>query len=227
MIRITARVFDDFPAPCALRHADHVLSISENTAKDLQRYARSDVGAGAADHCHPERLSSFDEFLPKGDMPPELRQTVFRNASCCSSPPSRAARTTALSLDIWRRMLAAGDDPPHLVCVEPGGMEIRALCREDWSETGYLAGRRVILLQEVSDGYLRLLYIQPLPGLLCPRPCTRGWGLAGRQSLAAGKVCVRAAIAPRSPKSLGSSGSYIDIDDPDQSYRVVRELISG
>jgi hypothetical protein len=52
-----------------------------------------------------------------------------------------------------------------------------------------------------------------------------GWGLPVGESLAAGKVCVcsnRASL----PEVAGEFGAYLDIDDPEQSLRVVRDLIS-
>jgi hypothetical protein len=99
-------------------------------------------------------------------------------------------------------------------------MEIRALCREAGRDR--LSGRARNLLQEVSDGYLRLLYSRCLFTVF---PSLYEAGACRSAVLAAGKVCVcsnRASI----PEVAGEFGSYIDIDDPDQSYRVVRELIS-
>ena len=52
-----------------------------------------------------------------------------------------------------------------------------------------------------------------------------GWGLPVGESLAAGKICVcsnRASL----PEVAGAFGVYIDIDDPEQSLRVVRGLIA-
>ena len=66
----TARVFEDFMRR-ALRHVDHVLAVSENTANDLRRYVNS--------LRLPEPLitvtkngSSFAEFLPRGEQPGQL-----------------------------------------------------------------------------------------------------------------------------------------------------------
>jgi hypothetical protein len=126
-----------------------------------------------------------------------------------------------LIFDIWRRMLADGDDPPYLVCVGRVGWKSEPFVAK-LVETNYLNGR-VILLQGVSDEYLRLLYSRCMftvfPSLY------EGWGLPVGESLAAGKICVcsnRASL----PEVAGEFGAYIDIDDPEQSYRVIRDLVT-
>ena len=215
----TARVFDDFLRR-AMRHADHVLSISENTAKDLRRYARS-MSARVPPITVTRNGSSFDEFLPKGGHAAELAADHLPERFVLFVATVEGRKNHRLILDIWRRMLAEGDDPPQLVCVGRVGWKSEPFVAT-LVETGYLDGR-VILLQEVSDAHLRLLYSRCLftvfPSLY------EGWGLPVGESLAAGKICVcsnRASI----PEVAGEFGSYIDIDDPDQSYRVVRELVS-
>jgi glycosyltransferase involved in cell wall biosynthesis len=215
----TARVFDDFLRR-ALRHADHVLSVSENTAKDLQRYARS-MSVPVPPITVTRNGSSFDEFLPKGGYAADVAADHLPERFVLFVATVEGRKNHRLILDIWRRMLAEGDDPPHLVCVGRVGWKSEPFVAK-LVETGYLDGR-VILLQEVSDAYLRLLYSRCLftvfPSLY------EGWGLPVGESLAAGKVCVcsnRASI----PEVAGEFGSYIDIEDPDQSYRVVRELVS-
>jgi hypothetical protein len=215
----TARVFDDFLRR-ALRHVDHVLSISENTAKDLRRYARS-MSVPVPPITVTRNGSSFDEFLPKGGYTADAAADRMPERFVLFVATVEGRKNHRLILDIWRRMLAEGDDPPHLVCVGRVGWKSEPFVAK-LVETNYLDGR-VILLQEVSDAYLRLLYSRCLftvfPSLY------EGWGLPVGESLAAGKVCVcsdRASI----PEVAGEFGAYMDIEDPDQSYRLVRELAS-
>src|SRR4029077_15123926 len=165
--------------------------------------------------------SSFDEFLPKGGYATEEAADHLPEVLVLFVATVEDRNTHCLSVDIWRGMLAEGDDPPHLVCVGRVGWKSEPFVAK-LVETGYLDGR-VILLQEVSDAYLRLLYSR---GLFTVFPSLyEGWGLPVGESLAAGKVCVcsnRASI----PEVAGEFGAYVDIDDPEQSLRVVRDLIS-
>jgi glycosyltransferase involved in cell wall biosynthesis len=214
----TARVFEDFLRR-AMRHADHILSISENTANDIQRYARS-MSVPVPPITVTQNGSSFEEFLPKASSAHEAAAQVLPERFVLFVATIEGRKNHRLILDIWRRMLAAGDDPPHLVCVGRVGWKSEPFVAK-LVETNYLDGR-VILMQEVSDAYLRLLYSRceftVFPSLY------EGWGLPVGESLAAGKVCVcsnRASI----PEVAGEFGAYMDIDDPEQSLRVIRDLV--
>lgn len=215
----TARVFEDFLRR-AMRHADHVLSISENTAKDIQRYARS-MSVSVPPITVTQNGSSFEEFLPRTTSAVQAAAGDLPDRFVLFVATIEGRKNHRLILDIWRRMLAAGDDPPHLVCVGRVGWKSEPFVAK-LVETNYLDGR-VVLLQEVSDAYLRHLYSRceftVFPSLY------EGWGLPVGESLAAGKICVcsnRASI----PEVAGQFGVYIDIDDPEQSLRIVRELVS-
>jgi hypothetical protein len=122
-------------------------------------------------------------------------------------------------LDIWRRMIARGDDVPCLVCVGRLGWKSSAFISA-LVETGYLGGK-VLLLRDISDTDLRLLYSRCL-FTVCPT-FYEGWGLPVGESLAMGKICVcsdRASI----PEVAGECGVYIDIGDLKQSAEVIRSL---
>ena len=85
-----------------------------------------------------------------------------------------------LMFEIWQRMIEAGEDPPHLICVGRLGWKatefVSALV-----ETNYLDGR-VHLLRDISDADLRLLYDRCL-FTVCPTLLRRvgpaGWRIAG------------------------------------------------
>ncbi len=122
--------------------------------------------------------------------------------------------------EIWRQMIEAGEDPPHLICVGRLGWKatefVSALV-----ETNYLDGR-VRLLRDISDSDLRLLYDRCL-FTVCPT-LYEGWGLPVGESLAMGKICVssdRASV----PEVAGDCGVYINIDSVEASLRVIRDLI--
>ena len=117
-------------------------------------------------------------------------------------------------------MIDDGDDPPHLICVGRLGWRASAFL-SSLVETNYLDGR-VHLLREVSDVDLRVLYERCLftvfPSLY------EGWGLPVGESLAIGKICVcsdRTSIR----EVACDCGVYIDIDNVDQSFEVIRNLI--
>ena len=212
----TARVFEEFMRR-ALPHVDHVLAVSENTARDVRRYlAALKIPEPAI--TVTRNGSSFAEFLAGAQAAaPTLRDLPERFVLFVATIEGR--KNHQLIYDIWQRMIADGDDPPHLICVGRLGWKatpfISALV-----ETNYLDGR-VQLLREVSDTDLKLLYERSL-FTLAPT-FYEGWGLPVGEALALGKICVcsdRASI----PEVAGDCGVYIDIDNFDQSLRVIRDL---
>jgi len=214
----TARVFEEFMLR-ALRHVDHVLSVSENTAKDVRRYLAS------LQYPEPaitvtQNGSSFAEFLPDG-LPAgaaTLRDLPERFVLFVATIEGR--KNHQLIFDIWRRMVEEDDDPPHLICVGRLGWKATAFVSA-LVETNYLDGR-IRLLHEISDTDLRLLYERCL-FTVCPT-FYEGWGLPVGESLAMGKICVcsnRTSI----PEVAGDCGVYIDIDNLDGSLAVIRDLI--
>ncbi len=90
----TARVFEEFMRR-ALRHVDHILAVSENTAKDVRRYLAALQVPGARDHGHQERLVVRANSWPAAIGTARRRCSTCPSATCCSSPPSRGARTTS------------------------------------------------------------------------------------------------------------------------------------
>jgi len=215
----TARVFEEFMRR-ALRHADHILSVSENTAKDLRRYAQS-LQISEPSITVTRNGSSFAEFLPKGTQAGELQVSELPQRFVLFVGTIEGRKNHQLMLDIWRRMIDDGDDPPHLVCVGRLGWKSSAFI-STLVETGYLGGR-ILLLRDICDADLRLLYSRCL-FTVCPT-FYEGWGLPIGESLAMGKICVssdRASV----PEVAGDFGVYLDIADFEQSLKVVRDLIS-
>jgi glycosyltransferase involved in cell wall biosynthesis len=216
----TARVFEEFMRR-ALRHADHLLSVSENTAKDLRRYTRT-LQIAEPPITVTRNGSSFAEFLPIKMSAGELGQADLPERFVLFVATIEGRKNHQLMLDIWRRMIADGDDPPHLVCVGRLGWKSSAFI-STLVETHYLGGK-VLLLRDICDADLRLLYNRCL-FTVCPT-LYEGWGLPVGEALALGRICVssdRASI----PEVAGEFGVYIDIDDFEQSLKVVRDLIAN
>jgi glycosyltransferase involved in cell wall biosynthesis len=215
----TARVFEEFLRR-ALRHTDHVLCVSENTARDLQRYVAS-LSLPAPAITVTKNGSSFEEFLP----------TIPQTTALPEGMPDRfvlfvgtieGRKNHRLILDLWRRMVNEGDDPPYLVCVGRVGWKSEEFLTQ-LVETDYLNGK-VLLLQDVSDAKLRQLYAHCM-FTVCPS-LYEGWGLPVGESLAAGKVCVCSERASL-PEVAGKWGVYLDVDNPEACWKTIRGLIAA
>jgi glycosyltransferase involved in cell wall biosynthesis len=214
----TARVFEEFMQR-ALRHVDHILAVSENTAKDIKRY----LNAGQ----FPEppitvtkNGSSFEEFLPKSTQPNQITLRDLPERFILFVATIEGRKNHRFIFDIWRRMVDEGNDPPHLICVGRLGWKATAFISA-LVQTNYL-DERICLLRDISDSDLRLLYERCL-FTVCPT-LYEGWGLPVGESLAMGKICVssdRTSI----PEVAGDCGVYIDIDSIDRSLEVIRNLI--
>ncbi len=214
----TAQVFEDFLRR-AVRHVDHFLAVSENTARDLRRYIDS-LSLPTPAITVTRNGSSFDEFLPNTQDRTARDDLPARFVLFVSTIEGR--KNHRFMLDLWRRMIAAGDDPPHLVCVGRIGWRSERVIA-DLVESSYLGGR-VIVMQEVSDSHLKLLYEHCLftvyPSLY------EGWGLPVGESLVAGKICLcsdRASL----PEVVGDAGPCIPLDEPDRWLSTLRTLITN
>ena len=111
----TARVFEEFMRR-ALRHVDHILAVSENTAKDVRRYlAALQVPAPAI--TVTKNGSSFAEFLPEGAQAGQATLHDLPERFVLFVATIEGRKNHQLIFDLWRRMIEEGDDPPHLICV--------------------------------------------------------------------------------------------------------------
>ena len=215
----TAVVFEEFMRR-ALKHTDHILAVSENTARDVKRYSAS-LQLREPPITVTKNGSSFTEFLQEGAAQGEIAVGELPERFVLFVATIEGRKNHQLILDIWRRMIEEGDDPPHLVCVGRLGWKSTAFI-STVVESGYLGGR-ILLLREICDADLRMLYSRSL-FTLCPS-FYEGWGLPVGEALAMGKICVcsdRASL----PEVAGEFGVYIDIADLDGSLAVIRGLLS-
>src|SRR6266404_795459 len=134
----TARVFEEFMRR-ALRHADHILNVSKNTAKDGKRFTRT-LQIPEPPITVTKNGSSFAEFLATGDRPGTTTLTGLPECFVLFVATIEGRKNHQLMLDIWRRMIEDGDDPPHLICVGRLGWKSSAFVSAV-VETGYLGGR--------------------------------------------------------------------------------------
>jgi len=215
----TAVVFEEFMRR-ALRHVDHILAVSENTANDVKRYSAS-LQIPEPPITVTKNGSSFTEFLQGSESPGEIAAGELPERFVLFVATIEGRKNHQLILDIWRRMIDEGDDPPHLVCVGRLGWKSTGFI-STVVESGYLGGR-ILLLREICDADLRMLYSRSL-FTLCPS-FYEGWGLPVGEALAMGKICVcsdRASL----PEVAGEFGVYIDIANLDGSLAVIRGLLS-
>ncbi len=215
----TVVVFEAFMRR-ALRHADHILAVSGNTASDVKRYSAS-LQIPEPPITVTKNGSSFTEFLPGRESPGDIAAGDLPERFVLFVATIEGRKNHQLVLDIWRRMIDEGDDPPHLVCVGRLGWKSTGFI-STLVESGYLGGR-IHLLRDICDADLRMLYSRCL-FTLCPS-FYEGWGLPVGEALAMGKICVcsdRASL----PEVAGEFGMYIDIADRDASLGVIRGLLS-
>ena len=215
----TARVFEEFMRR-ALRHADHILGVSESTAADLRRYTAS-LQIATPPVTVTRNGSSFGEFLPKLEAEGDLSAMDLPDRFVLFVGTIEGRKNHDLMLKIWQRMIEEGDDPPDLVCVGRLGWKSSAFISA-LVESDYLGGR-IHLLQDISDTDLRLLYGRCL-FTVCPT-LYEGWGLPVGESLAMGKICV-SSDRTSVPEVAGEFGVYIDIDDVAASLAVIRDMIA-
>ena len=113
----TTKVFESFLRR-ALRHTDHFLCVSENTANDLARYARS-LGLPEPPHSVTRSGSSFVEFMPTALTAHVARGGYFEfpEPFVLFVSTIEGRKNHELMFGIWRDMAARGMDVPTLICI--------------------------------------------------------------------------------------------------------------
>ena len=123
----TAQVFEQFMRR-ALRHIDHILDVSNHTAKDVRRYL-AECTCRTADHGHAERLvvrgipaeaPAFGRTAPRRDLPERFVLFVATIEGRKNHP---------LMFEIWRRMVEEEGRPATPDLRRPSGLEGDGLCQ--------------------------------------------------------------------------------------------------
>jgi glycosyltransferase involved in cell wall biosynthesis len=218
----TAEVFRMFLEQ-AYRLADLFICVSDNTRKDLERFACSEgfqppvtrVVTHATEFRDAADIVEFQrcEFHPTRSNFPE--QFVLFVSTI------EGRKNHRLAFNIWRKLLSSyGDSIPVLVCVGRFGWRSEDFIR-DVIATNNLSGK-IVIMSDVSDEELDGLYDKCLftiyPSLY------EGWGLPISESLGKGKLCVCSNTSSM-PEAGGEFALYIDPADPAAAFETIKDLI--
>jgi glycosyltransferase involved in cell wall biosynthesis len=219
----TAEVFRVFLEQ-AYRLADLFVCVSENTRKDLERFASSE-GLRPPEACVITHATEFRdvadivEFRPNGSGASHSYMLPERFVLFVSTIEGR--KNHRLAFNIWRKLLSTyGEDTPVLVCVGRFGWRSEDFIR-DVVATNNLCGK-IIIKSDVSDEELDELYDSCMftiyPSLY------EGWGLPISESLGKGKLCVCSNTSSM-PEAGQEFALYIDPTDPAAAFETVKGLI--
>jgi glycosyltransferase involved in cell wall biosynthesis len=219
----TAEVFRVFLEQ-AYRLTDLFICVSENTRRDLERFAASE-GFPAPQACVITHATEFRdvadivEFRPEGSRSLPSHSLPERFVLLVSTIEGR--KNHRLAFNIWRKLLATyHDETPMLVCVGRFGWRSEEFIR-DVVATNNLSGK-IIIKSDVSDEELDELYGRCMftiyPSLY------EGWGLPISESLGKGKLCVCSNTSSM-PEAGQDFALYIDPGDPAGAFETVKALI--
>jgi glycosyltransferase involved in cell wall biosynthesis len=219
----TAEVFRVFLEQ-AYRLTDLFVCVSENTRRDLERFAASEgfppPHASVVTHATEFRdFADIVEFRPEGFRSLPAHSLSERFVLFVSTIEGR--KNHRLAFNIWRKLLSTyGDETPLLVCVGRFGWRSEEFIR-DVVATNNLSGK-IIIKSDVSDEELDELYDKCLftiyPSLY------EGWGLPISESLGKGKLCVCSNTSSM-PEAGQEFALYIDPTDPAAAFETVGALI--
>jgi glycosyltransferase involved in cell wall biosynthesis len=213
----TTKVFKTFLNE-AYRYTDAFLSVSRNTAADIERYAHR-IGATPPPIHVTLNGSHFNDFIDEQHSQlVELPKLGITGDYVLFVSTIEGRKNHQLMFDVWRNMIDAGIDTPTLVCVGRNGWRAEEFLNNLIS-TNYLKGK-IKLLSDISDLELAKLYEKALfsvyPSLY------EGWGLPVGESLAKGKICVTCRNSSL-PEVAGEFGVYIDpVDTNDATFNIQR-----
>ena len=217
----TAEVFRVFLEQ-AYRLADIFVCVSENTRKDLERFASSE-GLPPPEACVITHATEFRdladivEFRPHGSSHSYCLPDRF--VLFVSTIEGR--KNHRLAFNIWRKLLATyREETPVLVCVGRFGWRSEEFIR-DVVATNHLGGK-ILIKSDVSDEELDELYDRCMftiyPSIY------EGWGLPISESLGKGKLCVCSNTSSM-PEAGQDFALYVDPTDPDAALETIKGLI--
>lgn len=217
----TAEVFKDF-LDQILRHVDLGLCVSENTARDLERYC-AETGEAPVSVLVTRNGSSLGEFFIGEEVADEERIGYLTNKPYVLFVSTIEGRKNHLyAFQIWESLIKAGVDMPRLVCVGRLGWRsegfLQALLR-----TNNLNGH-IHIVEDISDTELQALYKSSCFTIYPSQ--YEGWGLPVGESLYYGKPCV-ATSGSSLPEVAGEFGIYIPLNDVSGAANIVRTLVEN
>jgi glycosyltransferase involved in cell wall biosynthesis len=200
-----------------LGESDHVLTISEFSRSEIERYCRQS-GIVAAD-VSIVRLGDMLEAA--GESPPRPRFLPQRPFFLCVSAVD-VRKNHRLLYEAWTQL--AEEDPagcPDLVCVGVAHHNVRDLLREIRNDPA--VAPRFHILADVADAELGWYY----------RHCTatvypsryEGWGLPVAESLGHGRLCL-ASRATSIPEISPDLPEFFDPRDLDGLLALVRRTLA-
>ncbi|WP_458095437.1 glycosyltransferase family 4 protein [Roseomonas sp. WA12] len=213
LVRVFGRWFDGF-AP----RADHLLAISEATARDVERWAAREgvalngpvrtipVGTGFSGPTQEAASAA----LPGGLTPGGYALVVST---------IEARKNHLLAFRAWRRMVEEmpPERVPHLVFAGRIGWLVQDLMQQI-ENSGNLGGKLVVV-PDPTDSELAALYrscrFTLFPSLY------EGWGLPVTESLSFGKLCI-ASDRTSLPEAGGPFCLYIDPENITAATEVIR-----
>lgn len=216
----TTKVFKKFLTE-AYRYTDAFLSVSQNTALDIQRYAHR-LGIDTPPIHVTQNGSHFNDFIDEQNSSRvDLSKLGITGKYVLFVSTIEGRKNHQLMFDVWRNMVAAGVDVPTLVCVGRNGWRAEEFLN-NLVATNYL-NSKVKTLSDISDLELAKLYESSMfsvyPSLY------EGWGLPVGESLAKGKICVTCRNSSL-PEVAGDLGIYIDPVDITDATNRIQQLIT-
>lgn len=216
----TTKVFKTFLHQ-AYRYTDAFISVSENTARDIKKYANR-IGIAAPPVHVAKNGSHFNDFIAKENTENiDVGSLGINGDYVLFVSTIEGRKNHQLMFEVWRNMINAGVAVPTLVCVGRNGWRAEEFLNNLIS-TNYL-NDRIKLLSDISDAELARLYQDCLftvyPSLY------EGWGLPVGESLAKGKICVTCNNSSL-PEVAGAYGVYVDPNDVQDATLKIQNLIT-
>ena len=212
----TAIVFEEFIRK-SIYFCDHFFTVSEYTAYDLHRFART-VGFNRLPITAVKNAHTFDEFFKATGKSSKASMPKGEFVLFVSTIEGR--KNHNYIFDVWQSLVAAGTPVPTLVCVGRLGWRAESFL-EKMLSTDNLGGK-IQILSEVSDSLLDQLYKDCL---FTVYPSSyEGWGLPVGESLSKGKICLTSS-ASSLPEVGGEFAVYADLSSVQDGVERVRYLL--
>lgn len=212
----TAEVFKIFLKRLILS-ADHILTVSENTKRDLLSYCKNNYKDN-----HPAVTVSVNGQEPI-DFLMKIKPSILNEDYILFVSTIEGRKNHRLAFEVWEKLIEEyGENTPALVFVGRLGWRAESLI-EKLYESNFL-NKKIILLSDISDDDLTALYQNCLftfyPSLY------EGWGLPVAESLSFGKVCI-ASNSSSIPEVGGELVQYFDSNNVDDAFSCIRNMIEN